>query len=1636
MRRLISIITFLFLTTIAFAIPAKRTTFVATQSDGTKLTLMLMGDEHMHYYLNVKTNEKMLRGDNGDYYVMSETVYKERKSQGDARRSEVNATRIKRLNARRTITTSADGRKKVGSINGGITGQKKGLVILVNFKDVKFNSQHTQTTFDNMFNEEGYNENGHIGSVHDYFKDQSYGTFDLSFDVVGPVTLSNNMSYYGGNDKNGEDLRPAEMVIDACKLAYNAGVDFSKYDWDGDGEVEQVFVIYAGYGEASGGANNTIWPHEWNLSSAKYYGDGTGALKFDGRTIDTYACSCELAGDSGNTLSGIGTACHEFSHCLGYPDFYDTDYSGGRGMSSWDIMDAGSYNGPQRNGEVPAGYSAYERYEAGWLEDADLFVEPSTISNMPPINENPIAYMFCNGDDMDDYCFIENRKSDKWFRYYDNKIAGEGLFVTQIKYDKSAWDNNKVNDDPNNQCMTWIAPDNDYDSATGAFFPSKNTNSINIINHALSDITKNDDGTVSFLFDGGEIVDDGNRYTITYVAGVGGTCPVTSWTQTDFQEQPTLPKAYPNDETWTFVGWSTEKVEEVSTFPSTLIYYANSVIALEGDLTLYAVYKKTSTTGEASNYYQYDTNYQKDRDYLLVTSNKVGEAYVLDAANLSPTAKQTAKATPITIIEKDGKPVIESVVSTAVWTGSGTTSTLQLKNGTNYLKINGNGASLTTSSSDLYWGNSGLHGKSNKGNTSYYVQLDGTDFVFNRTKGSNTNRVYMFKNMSSSTATTTIYSTDAGGSEDIATPTISFASPTQNLKLGDSEIFTATVTGSTGEVTYSSSNEEVATVGPKTGRVATHSTGTTKITATVAAVEGVSKSASASYTLTVEMPKLQSIAVTTPPTTTTYWEGETFDKTGMVVTATYENGYKDAVDIYTVEPTGALTKDDTSVTITYTEGDVTVTTTYPITVNVRPLYTITFDAGSGTCATASLTEPAFGEGITLPTATGINEEWVFAGWATENVSSTNTRPTLFNAGTTYTPTANQTLYAVYALSESTGGSGNYELVTEALDDWSGDYLIAYSSTIFANGQSGGKTGIGKAQGHVNPGTGISKDGNTVNAEFGDLNHITFETIEGGYALKTQDGLYNINNTDKNGIVAVESLENISPITISFITSKNINIAYGSYTFKYNSTEGETGEMFRFYKGTNEIFKPVYLYKKQGTLLNVTYATSPTGSTLVTPTIAFANPSDKEMLVGDTYENIATSDSEGTITYSSSDVKVVTVDKVTGEVTAIGVGNATITAFVDAVAGVSKSASTTYGISVTMPELSSIEIKSEPTKTTYNEGEVLSNEGLVITATYVNGYVRDITQGYTTSPAEGEPVALDTKEVTINYTEGDITKTATYSITVNELPKYAVTFMINGKPTVISQSIANTAIETPAVADVITTIDGEEATYTFAGWVNADVAEETTTKPKYITLTDGKYTPTEATTLYAVYVRTNGNVAKGFHLSMTTESGTTFVGAVNSGSQRFDTTIEEANATTLFYTEGSLWYLKGTTIYYVDVKSGKAELTFSTTKNTNWEFIKNENGTVSLSHPTDYRYLGLNGTYFRAYLSAYEHEFNITYTGETFSLGSTSFYTSHPISAEEPTAPTIKTLAELIEDMLNNKATKADVDKMADELLGK
>ena len=514
-KRCLLVIIMVLITIVCNAIPAKPGQYRTLKlTNGQTVTARLVGDEHGHFWL----------GNDGNAYQEDETGLfqkidlTEATAKSNARRQSANAQRAKRLAARTAQKGSSSNTNKV----------KKGIIILVNFQDEKFKEANDKAYFTRIANDEGFNEGDFKGSVHDYFYDQSGGEFDLSFDVVGPYTVSEDMSYYGGNEGN-NDKYPATMIIEACKAA-DKDVNFADYDWDGDHNVEQVYVIYAGKGENDKGGANSIWPHEWTLASAQYYGDGSGPLTLDGVTINTYACGSELNG-SGD-ICGIGTMCHEFSHCLGFPDFYDTSDEGyGVGMLWWDLMDSGSYNG---DGYLPAGYSSYERWEAGWLNPIELTTTKS-VSDMKSLMDGGDAYIIYNNGNRNEYFLLENRQPVKW----DAGLPGKGMLILHVDYNASIWANNSVNNVETHQRMTWIPADNvidtepyideedgeEYevysfslmandtypsgiynsfskDSKAPAKFFNKNSNGTYYMDGAVKDITQNEDGTISFLYKG------------------------------------------------------------------------------------------------------------------------------------------------------------------------------------------------------------------------------------------------------------------------------------------------------------------------------------------------------------------------------------------------------------------------------------------------------------------------------------------------------------------------------------------------------------------------------------------------------------------------------------------------------------------------------------------------------------------------------------------------------------------------------------------------------------------------------------------------------------------------------------------------------------------------------------------------------------------------------------------------------------------------------------------------------------------------------------------------------------------------------------------------------------------------------
>lgn len=421
------------------AVPAMPGLMKFTQPDGTVIEASLCGDEFFHFYRTPSGDILLL--DEADGFLKPASLTPQGTlsiaSSTHAAKTGFSEPRMQaalsnHYNLRKAAMQQAgvnrQSRIAPGEIKPTFPLDKdvRGLILLVEYQDVKLLPTSTPEYFDKKINSRNYSGPDSYGSVADYFAEQSQGQFIPSFDIVGPLTLPQNRAYYGTTDKG-----LINQFHDACKIADTEfDVDFSKYDANGDKFVDFVFVIFAGHGKAQGGPNESVWPAMIDLSTKIYD-------YFDDMNLGVAACSCELKGGSGEEYDGVGTICHEFSHILGLPDVYDPLYSGGYGMGHFDIMDIGTYNGNQT---TPSGYTAMDRYTLGWLNPTVLDGPKANVT-LEPFETSNKAYCIVNPDNNNEYYLLENRQLHGW----DSALPGHGLVISYIHYDSSLWKRNLAN---------------------------------------------------------------------------------------------------------------------------------------------------------------------------------------------------------------------------------------------------------------------------------------------------------------------------------------------------------------------------------------------------------------------------------------------------------------------------------------------------------------------------------------------------------------------------------------------------------------------------------------------------------------------------------------------------------------------------------------------------------------------------------------------------------------------------------------------------------------------------------------------------------------------------------------------------------------------------------------------------------------------------------------------------------------------------------------------------------------------------------------------------------------------------------------------------------------------------------------
>lgn len=406
-------------------------------ADGTVACATLHGDETFHYYM-LLDGTPLRETQDGKYEKITAEELDTRKTRAF---SSANLTRASEIG---TVRPSYFPHK----------GSPKALVLLVQFQDVKFKSKDPVATFNHYLNgkkgeampeadkevfitNEKYCQN--YGSVQQYFADMSDNQFIPQFDVVDPVTVSKNSAYYGNNEGSADgDTNFPQMIKEACQQV-DGKVNFADYDSDGDGYVDLVYVIYAGYSESIvGNSGDCLWPKSGTV------GVGT----YDGKTVSRYGINNELNNKPADTqdgkyyINGIGLFCHEFSHTLGLPDIYPTNEITEHNQSPeyWDVMDTGNY---QADGYQPIPYSPWEKSIVGWKQPTLLSDTEAKQIKLEPYDKASDAYKII-ANSQGEYLLLQNIRNEGWYK----KALGYGLLVWRIDYDDLPSVN--LGDNPNN----------------------------------------------------------------------------------------------------------------------------------------------------------------------------------------------------------------------------------------------------------------------------------------------------------------------------------------------------------------------------------------------------------------------------------------------------------------------------------------------------------------------------------------------------------------------------------------------------------------------------------------------------------------------------------------------------------------------------------------------------------------------------------------------------------------------------------------------------------------------------------------------------------------------------------------------------------------------------------------------------------------------------------------------------------------------------------------------------------------------------------------------------------------------------------------------------------------------------------
>ncbi len=321
----------------------------------------------------------------------------------------------------------------------------------------------------------GYPDHPTDRTLRNYWEESSYGKISVTThnmpSTLGWTNSGHTYDYYckaDGTHNNGWGPYPQNaqgLVIDAIK-AVDDQVDFSQYAVNG--EVPNLFVVYAGTGAEWSTDPSLIWSHSWDLTS----GTGLDGFIVDGVKINKYAMMPEVGGDlTGYTgvISGpypptCGVYAHEFAHVLGVPDQYDYGYES-EGTGIYSLMAAGTWgqypNERIFSGNSPAQIDAWSKMRLGFVVPKQI----ETIATLPPVETEPVVYRIdVPNSEGKEYFLLENRQQisfDQGFKKYGAGVHGLAVYhVDETVFVRNYWQPNEAENWKEYRSEGWRKADN------------------------------------------------------------------------------------------------------------------------------------------------------------------------------------------------------------------------------------------------------------------------------------------------------------------------------------------------------------------------------------------------------------------------------------------------------------------------------------------------------------------------------------------------------------------------------------------------------------------------------------------------------------------------------------------------------------------------------------------------------------------------------------------------------------------------------------------------------------------------------------------------------------------------------------------------------------------------------------------------------------------------------------------------------------------------------------------------------------------------------------------------------------------------------------------------------------------------